>query len=112
MADKNGNKTGGKIKGNPNKHTVYSMLKAQEVAELHKCDPLGFLCLVVNADAVALKETEITLDHRISAAKELASYMHRKLKAVEHTFSPLEMNDNELIESTAKILASLEGTIK
>jgi hypothetical protein len=109
MADKNGNKTGGKVKGQPNKRTVYSMIKAQGTLDLYKCDPLAFLCHVVNANAVALKETEITLDHRISAAKELASYTHSKLKAVEHTFNPSGLDDEELLQETARVLIELKG---
>lgn len=80
MADKEGNKTGGRVKGVPNKRTLTVIETAEEMG----VNPIEFLCLVMKAEVDKLKDVP-TLDQRIAAAKELASYMFPKRKAIEHT---------------------------
>lgn len=67
----------GRKPGTPNK----ASLKVSEKAEQLGCDPIEFLCMVMIGDETLSPE----LDQRIAAAKELASYMFPKLKAVEHS---------------------------
>ena len=70
----------GRKKGTPNKDT----LKVIEILEREKCDPIEFLCWVVNARVDKLKDAP-KIEDRISAAKELASYVYPKRKAIEHS---------------------------
>lgn len=72
------NNPNGRPPGVPDKRN----LKVAERAEALGCDPIAFLCYVVMADIDKLKDMP-TLDHRISAAKELAGYIAPKLKSVE-----------------------------
>jgi hypothetical protein len=74
------NNPNGRPKGVPDKR---NLRVAERAAELG-CDPIEFLCLVVKADVERLKEAP-DLNQRITAAKELASYIAPKLKSVEHT---------------------------
>lgn len=74
------NNPNGRPPGLPDKR---NLRVAERAAELG-CDPIEFLCYVVNANIEKLKEAP-DLDQRISAAKELASYIAPKLKAVEHS---------------------------
>lgn len=73
---------GGRAKGTLNRDTR----KAVEIIEREKCDPIEFLCWVVNANIEKLKDAP-DLEQRITAAKELASYVYPKRKAVEHSVS-------------------------
>lgn len=81
-APKGHKRYGGRVKGTPNKDTT----KVLEIIEREKCDPIEFLCWVVNANVAKLKEAP-ELEQRIAAAKELASYIYPKRKAVEHSVS-------------------------
>lgn len=93
MADQDGNKTGGRVAGTPNKRT-------QELAELAKdvgADPFMFLVHVMNGNAEALgypanfsrdEDTDrlvptISFQLRFEAAVQLMPYLHAKRKAVE-----------------------------
>lgn len=83
MAFKTGEKrpaNAGRKKGSLNRDTQ----KVLEIMEREKCDPIEFLCWVVSANVSKLKEAP-ELEHRISAAKELASYAYPKRKAIEHS---------------------------
>lgn len=74
------NNPAGRPKGIPDRRNLRVAERAEELG----CDPIEFLCLVVNADIDKLKELP-DLNQRIAAAKELASYIAPKLKAIEHT---------------------------
>lgn len=80
MATPKGTRYGGRAKGTPNRDTQ----KVIEIIEREKCDPIEFLCWVVNANVAKLKEAP-ELEQRIAAAKELASYIYPKRKAIEHS---------------------------
>jgi hypothetical protein len=69
----------GRPKGIPDRRTV----KVQEKLEELGCDPIELLAFIAMADA-RLKEVP-DLNQRLAAAKELASYIAPKLKAIEHT---------------------------
>lgn len=70
--------TSGRRKGTPNKRTV----ALETLKDKAKLDPLEFFAAVLEADAKALGEVP-SLDQRLTAAKELASYLYPKRKAVE-----------------------------
>lgn len=92
-----GKKTGGRTKGTVNKRTF----DAQKLAEEKGCDPLEILIDIAKGDWEALgyekdhvikfsmgnpfAESVITMDHRVSAAKEAAKYIYPQLKAIELT---------------------------
>lgn len=73
------NNPNGRPKGVPDKRTVRVQEKLAELG----CDPIEFLALTMMADP-RLKELP-DLNQRLAAAKELASYIAPKLKAVDHT---------------------------
>ena len=76
-------------------------LRVAERAEEMGCDPIEFLCLVVMADVARLKEAP-DLNQRIACAKELATYIAPKLKAIELT-------GGEGSDLFAKFLKELSG---
>lgn len=94
MATKEGQKTGGRQKGTPNKKTQV----IEEILENLNCRPIEILAAVANGDplkariGVAELEDDFlegpvlpTLDQRIAAAKELCQYVYPKRKAIEHS---------------------------
>ena len=97
MADKNGKKTGGRQKGVINKRSF----DARALAEAKGCDPLEILIDIAKGDWAALgyksaaikkvnlgieyEEVIITLDNRMSAAREAAKYIYPQLKSMELT---------------------------
>lgn len=83
----------GRPKGVPDKRTT----RVQDELTRLNCNPIEFLALVVNADP-RLKDIP-DMNQRITAAKELASYIAPKLKSIEHT------GDNSAVE----IMQSLFG---
>lgn len=99
MANKEGKKTGGRTAGTPNKRSLDIMAKAEE---LGVC-PFEFMARTIKGDAAWLKDVP-EMDHRVACAKELAQYLAPKRKAVEHSFNPAELPDDELIEKTQKLL--------
>jgi hypothetical protein len=116
-----GQKLGGRIKGTPNKRTQTLL----EIAEKNNCNPfevlvwfasgdyesLGYLQTktVTTKDGSTFEELTISPELRQKSARDACEYLHPKRKAVEHTFNPLEMDDDELIKETAKILVELKG---
>lgn len=91
-------KTGGRQKGTPNKKST----EAARLAERLGVDHFEVLCLIAKGDwkslgyeratvtrfgkdGMTLEEDQITIDHRLSAAKEGAKYLYPQLKAVEHS---------------------------
>jgi hypothetical protein len=69
-----GRKTGGRVKGVPNKASVK---REQEIAASGKT-PLDFML-------DTMRDEEKPFDIRLDAAKSAAPYVHPKLAAVEHT---------------------------
>jgi hypothetical protein len=119
MADKNGNKTGGRAKGVPNKRT----LEMQEKAQKYKWHPFDILMLYVNRDHDALglpeyqfkmvgkgedaemmEELTISPELQVSAAKAALKYLAPELKAIEHAVSDETV---EKIKSYEEYLKSL-----
>lgn len=78
MASKDGTKTGGRVKGTPNKKTqdVIDKLKAMG------CDPIEGMA---NIAAQAYSEGDLPLAGNMY--KELAQYVAPKRKAIEHSGS-------------------------
>lgn len=91
-----GVKTGGRTKGTPNKRSQH----VEEIASRFKLDPFELLMMVVSGDwkglgydspsttsyspaGIEFEELNITLDHRIQAAKEASKYLYSQKKAVE-----------------------------
>lgn len=72
-------KKGGRVAGTPNKRTQ----ALTELKEKTRLDPLDFFRAVLEADLSTLKGDAPTLDQRLTAAKELASYLYPKRKAIE-----------------------------
>lgn len=72
---------GGRPLGSVNKKKVDVRAKCEEL----NCDPFTILALVANGDYDALQVDRhaLTLKTRVDAAKELASYIAPKLKAIE-----------------------------
>lgn len=104
MATKDGQKTGGRQKGVPNKKTQI----IESILEELNCDPIKILAAVANGEPLKARigvgelskkapgcedgdddfvEGDVipTLDQRISAAKELCQYVYPKRKAIEHS---------------------------
>lgn len=110
MADSEGNKTGGRQKGTPNKKSAELL----ELAEEMGADPFDFLCKIMKGDLrdfgyvypddeiynpeddpdgsnlfldkkvmAFLPRHMIPLELRTEAAKELMPYLHAKRKSVE-----------------------------
>lgn len=73
----------GRKPGTPNK----ASLGVFEKAEAEGCDPILFLCAVIqrNQEVLGASAADVEIDHQIAAAKELASYMYPKRKAIEHS---------------------------
>lgn len=122
MATVDGKKTGGRVAGVPNKKSLSALLKAQEM----KVDPFEFLLNVIKGDWKALgyesgqieitmngipipvKVDRITLEMRISAAKEAVQYLMPKRKALEHSMK--EIPDEELaVEVKERLEKRLNG---
>lgn len=116
------NNPGGRPKGVANKKTSQLM----ETAKRLNCDPFEVLCHFTNGDYKALgyeekklivtkdtsyEEYTISPELRQKSAKDASEYLYPKRKAVEHTFNPHEMDDDELIESTKEILKSIKGAL-
>lgn len=96
MADKDGNKTGGREKGSINKKTQ----QAIDICNKHNFDALEFLVLVAKGDAtklgytsntaikmgkggVVVEEDVITMNHRIDAARQVCNKTYPDIKSVE-----------------------------
>ena len=94
-----GKKTGGRAKGTPNK----TRINAQAIADEVGIDPLRVLMLAAKGDSDALGE-KITLDQRISAAKEAAKYLYPQRKAIEHT---IEEDSGPKIASMLEIVRGI-----
>lgn len=92
------NKTGGRKKGTPNKDTEY----IQNLLEKKNFCPIELMIMVAQNDwaglgysepefekqgfqGVTFYEPVISMDHRITAAKTLISYLYPKRKAIEHS---------------------------
>lgn len=118
--EKNSTRKGGRAVGTPNKRTSDLL----DIANRLDCNPFEVLILFAKGDYAALgyeeKERIVTKDSivekytitpelRQRSAKDACEYLHPKRKAVEHTFNPNEMNDDELIAETAKVLIALKG---
>jgi hypothetical protein len=69
-----GVKTGGRVKGTPNKRTA----EVQQILEQLNCNPIEGMAII--AENVKL---DITI--RLNAYKELAQYIYPKRKAIEHS---------------------------
>jgi len=83
MATKSGKKTGGRVKGTPNKKTQI----LQDFLDNANCKPEQVLADICNGKTFTIMgdALEPTIDQRAAAAKELMQYIHAKRKAVEHT---------------------------
>ncbi len=96
-----GKRTGGRLKGTPNK----ASLKAEEIAASVGCDPLKILCQFASGDWKGLgysgsTETRYTAqgqtyevdtiskEQRLRGAQEAAQYILPKRKAIDHTIKP------------------------
>lgn len=76
-----GKKTGGRVKGTPNKWTH----KVEEIAAQFNVDPFEVLMMVAAGDweGLELKDKDsISLSDRIQAAKEAAKYLHSQKQSV------------------------------
>lgn len=97
MADINGNKTGGRVAGTPNK-------KNQEIQDLARelnCNPAKVLMLIILGKHEELKcsEPEIDIDRRMTAAKELMPYLYGKRKPVDSDGNDSRDPLSELIDA-------------
>jgi hypothetical protein len=72
-----GRKTGGRKKGTPNRGVNK---KPHKMPPPEGMTPLEYLLGVMRSE-----DDKVSLDHRLSAAKAAAPYMHRALKSVEHS---------------------------
>jgi hypothetical protein len=82
-------KTGGRIKGTPNKINAAVRERIEQEA-----DPIGFLCRIVRGDPVPYPDGEMVrpaLEHRVDAAKVLA----RKLVPDAHHLELLGLGENQ-----------------
>ena len=70
-----GLKTGGRIRGTPNRRPTYAAVKAMMAGEQ---TPLDFLLGV-------MRDEKQDIQLRLMAAKAAAPYMHRALKSVEQS---------------------------
>ena len=70
-----GLKTGGRIRGTPNRRPTYAAVKAMMAGEQ---TPLDFLLGV-------MRDEKQDIQLRLMAAKAAAPYMHRSLKSVEQS---------------------------
>lgn len=114
MADKEGSKTGGRVKGTPNKQTQ----SLHEIAEKLECNPFEVLLHFAKGDYEGLGYSEyqqrvtktgevvdeltIPPGLRQKAAKDACEYLHPKRKAIEHTGK-----DGEKLFSIEEYLKSL-----
>lgn len=69
-----GRKTGGRKKGTPNK----GVIKPVRLPPIEGMTPLDYLLSV-------MRNERQPVDLRVGAAKAAAPYVHRALKAIEHT---------------------------
>lgn len=107
------NNPAGRPKGSLNKRTLDAVAIALEL----ECDPFEVLIHFAKGDVEALgykksidgKEVQIGPELRLQAAKEAASYIYPKRKAVEHSFDPKNLGDSELLEKTRKLLEAAEN---
>ena len=76
MANDDGTKSGGRVKGTPNKERT--ALKARLEEKFPGFCPIEMMCEIAQD-----KLQEFPL--RLTAAKEVAQYIYPKLKAVEHS---------------------------
>ena len=108
----------GRPKGSLNARTIDLL----EIANKHKCNPFEVLIMFANGDYQSLgypeKELIITKDSSIEkltispelrqrSAKDACEYLFPKRKAVEHSFNTDEMDDDELLKETARILSDV-----
>lgn len=100
MADKEGNKTGGRQKGTPNKRS----LSAQAIFDEHEFCPL-------ESALARLKKSGHSMDDKLylDVCIRLMKFKYAELKSVDHTFDPKNATSEELIEQTKKLLAAAEG---
>lgn len=92
-----GAKTGGRVKGTPNKSRVNAVALAEEL----DVDPIRIMLLVAKGDwkslgydspvrikvgkgGEAYEEDVITLSHRLTACSDVAQYLYPKLKNIDH----------------------------
>jgi len=116
MADKEGQKTGGRVKGVPNKSTQ----DLHEIAERLECNPFEVLLHYAKGDFDALGYEEhqimvtktgetvtmltISPELRQKSAKDACEYLFAKRKAIEHTGK-----DGEKLFSYEDYLKTLEN---
>lgn len=98
-------KTGGRVKGTPNKSTEYIF----DLCKKNNFDPIEALIHVAKNNweklgysspeiekqgfqGIVTYEPVVSMDHRIDAMKTLVSYMYPKRKAIEHSLSDNEKN--------------------
>ena len=104
-------KSGGRQKGTPNHDTIVAQMKAKQA----DIDPFMVLLYIVAGDwkklgyerstqtyftstGVPVEEPVITIDHRLSAAKEACSYLLPKRKALDHTIANQDETSSFRIE--------------
>lgn len=106
----------GRVAGSINKRTEKSILKAERILEEEGVEPIRILAFIANADWKKMRlkgptdirvgkdgttyEVDlITVRDRLDAAKELAGYVHAKLKSVEvRTETPMTMESRLVID--------------
>lgn len=96
--DKNGNKTGGRKKGVPNKRTIQAL---EVFDELEFC-PLREVI-------ERLQKFGKTMDEKLylDTCTKLLKFKYSELKSIEHSFDPRALPDDKLIEETARLLAEI-----
>jgi hypothetical protein len=77
-----GKKTGGRIAGTPNKTTAHRQVAAAQSGMM----PVEFMLHVMRGefDKIGMTQDDITPPLRMTAAKDVAPYLHPRLHAIEH----------------------------
>jgi len=64
---------------------------------------------VTTKDGSTFEELTISPELRQKSAKDACEYLFPKRKAIEHSINPSSMDDDELIQETARVLVELKG---